>query len=119
MQVAMVRWRNQCPAATRIALAVMSACIAACASSASSGTKPSTPATEAALSKMFSDSLGKAEFSCRDGGSRYDFICQGRYVPFDRTEGVVAHRIGVSVSHYFEGEPVFAISVLRDDTERK
>ena len=76
----------------------------------------SIPQAEAALAKMFSDDSGKANFSCADGGGRYDFICQGRYVPVDRSEGVVAHRIGASVSHYYEGEPVFAISVLRDGT---
>ena len=58
-------------------------------------------------------------FSCRDGDSRHQFICQGRYVPVDPNDGVVAHRIGVSVSHYYEGKPVFAISVLRDETARK
>jgi hypothetical protein len=79
----------------------------------------SIPKAEAALAKMFSDTSGKAEFSCTDGGDTYEFICQGRYVPIDRRERVVAHRIGASVSHYFEGEPVFAISVLRDASAQK
>jgi hypothetical protein len=63
---------------------------------------------------MFSDSSGKAEFTCSAGGIRYDYICDGRYVPFDRTQRVIAHRIGANLSHYFEGEPVFAISVIKD-----
>jgi len=79
----------------------------------------SIPQAEAALAKMFSDTSGKAEFTCADGGDRYEFICQGRYVPIDRSERVVAHRIGASVSHYFEGEPVFAISILREGSAQK
>ena len=79
----------------------------------------SIPKAEAALAKMFSDTSGRAEFTCTDGGDRYEFICQGRYTPIDRSERIVAHRIGASVSHYFEGEPVFAISVLRDVPAQK
>lgn len=90
--------------------------VPACMSSAQSPRTRSLPIpkAEAALAKMFTDTSGKAEFSCTDGGDRYEFICQGRYVPIDRSERIVAHRIGASVSHYFEGEPVFAITVLRD-----
>lgn len=119
MRASTVRVRDQVPAATYVVMAVALAFLAACARRAPSEKKLSIPAAEAALSKMFSDTSGKAAFSCSDGGGRYDFICQGRYVPVDRSEGVVAHRIGVSVSHYYEGEPVFAISVLRDGTAQK
>ena len=102
-----------------VALPFVTACAQLASSDATSGPKLSIPAAEAGLAKMFSDTSGKATFSCTDGGRRYDFICQGRYVPVNRNESVVAHRIGVSVSHYFEGEPVFAISVLRDGAARK
>lgn len=80
--------------------------------------KPSVKEAEAELVKMFSDSVGKAEFNCIAGGSRYDYICDGRYVPFDRTDRVVAHRIGANLSHYFEDKPVFAISVIRDSAKK-
>ena len=102
-------------------VSVLMAFVPACTSSAQSPRTRSLsiPKAEAALAKMFSDTSGKAEFSCTDGGDRYEFICQGRYVPIDRSERVVAHRIGASVSHYFEGEPVFAISVLRDGSAQK
>ena len=95
--------------------------VPACTSSARSPRTRtlSIPKAEAALAKMFTDTSGKAEFSCTDGGDRYEFICQGRYVPIDRSEGIVAHRIGASVSHYFEGEPVFAITVLREGSAQK
>jgi hypothetical protein len=106
-----------------LGMAVAVPFIAACTSRGSSNTsggspqkKLSIPQAEAGLAKMFSDDSGKATFSCTDGGGRYDFICQGRYVPVSSSESVVAHRIGASVSHYFEGEPVFAIAVLRDGT---
>jgi hypothetical protein len=114
--------RKQTPAATCVAIAAMFAFIAACGRSASpekNEKKLSIPEAEAGLSKMFSDTSGKAEFSCSDGGDRYDVICQGRYLPVDRNEPVIAHRIGASVSHYYEGKPVFAISVLRDRTAQK
>ena len=93
---------------------------AACTSSAQSpqsGRKLSIPEAEAGLAKMFSDASGKAAFSCTEGNGRHEFICQGKYVPVARGERIVAHRIGVSVSHYFEGEPVFAIAVLRDGSK--
>lgn len=99
-----------------VAMAVVLPFITACANRAASEEKKtlSIPDAEAALSKMFSDTSGNATFSCADGGGRYDFICQGRYVPVDQSDGVVAHRIGASISHYHEGKPVFAITVLRD-----
>jgi hypothetical protein len=40
-------------------------------------------------------------------------------VPIDRTLPVFTQRIGASLSHYFEGEPVFAIVVLRDGATKK
>lgn len=88
---------------------------AGCSQIGTAGTKkPTVKEAEAAFGKMFSDSSGKAEFTCSAGGIRYDYICDGRYLPFDRTQRVIAHRIGANLSHYFEGEPVFAISVIKN-----
>ncbi len=107
--------------ATHVAVFGMLTVAAGCASSAasdartdSSEKKLSVPEAEAGLSRMFSDSSGNATFSCGVGSGRHEFICQGRYVPINPSEPVIAHRIGVSVSHYEEGKPVFAIVVLRD-----
>jgi hypothetical protein len=99
-----------------VALPLTAACVSSASSDAGAASKKklSIREAEAGLSKMFTDGSGKADFSCADGGGRYEFICKGRYVPVDRNEGVVAHRIGASVSHYYEGEPVFAITVLRE-----
>jgi hypothetical protein len=93
---------------------------AAEATRATTEKKLSIPDAEAALARMFSDTEGKANFACSDGGNtRYEFICNGRYTPIDPSDGVVAHKIGVSVSHYEEGKPVFAIQVIRDGTTAK
>ena len=76
--------------------------------------KPTVKEAEAVFVKMFSDASGKAAFTCTAGGGRYDYICDGRYVPSDRAGRVIAQRIGANLSHYFEGEPVFAITVIKD-----
>lgn len=97
-----------------IALAACTTSASSAPNSAATAPKLSIPEAEAGLAKMFTDDEGKATFSCTDGGTRYAFICYGRYVSNDPSDGVVEHRIGVNVSHYFEGKPVFAIQVLRD-----
>ena len=73
----------------------------------------SSAETEAGLAKMFTDEGGKASFTCLAGDDRNEYICEGSYVPFDRSQPTVKQRLGVSVSHYEEGKPVFAIRVVR------
>lgn len=98
----------------------MLALAAACAADVvERGPKLSAKETEDAMAKMFSDTSGTARFSCAPGDGRHEYICQGRYVPIDRTQPAFAQRIGVSVSHYFEGKPEFAIAVLRDGAAKK
>ena len=100
-----------------IALAMAGACTTSASSNPSGAEakkKLTIPEAEEGLAKMFTDDEGKATFSCTEGTGKHEFICHGRYVPVDPSDGVVEHRIGVSVSHYFEGKPVFAIAVLRD-----
>jgi hypothetical protein len=92
----------------------------ACTSRANSD-KPtlSSAETEAELAKMFTDAGGKASFTCLAGDERNQYICDGNYVPFDRNQPTVKQRLGVSVSHYEEGKPVFAIRVVRNGPSNK
>lgn len=54
----------------------------------------------------------------RAASAQISRFCDGRYVPFDCTDRVVAHRIGANLSHDFEGKPVFALSVIRDSAKK-
>jgi hypothetical protein len=81
--------------------------------------KLSVTETEAGLTKMFTDAAGKAAFKCRPASGRDDYICDGIYSPFDQSQPLVKQRIGASLSHYHEGEPVFAIRVLRGNASEK
>ena len=81
--------------------------------------KLSITETEAGLARMFTDAAGEAAFACRAGNGRDDYVCDGIYTPFDRSQPRVKQRIGASLSHYYEGKPVFAIRVLRGNTSEK
>jgi hypothetical protein len=96
------------------AVAISIVCAAACVTRADAD-KPalSKADTEAGLARMFTDAGGQASFTCGDGDERSQYICDGNYVPFDRSEATVKQRFGVSLSHYEDGKPVFAIRAVR------
>jgi len=102
--------------AAAISLAFATACVATAKSD-----KPtmSVADTEAGLAKMFTDAGGTASFTCHDGDERSQYICDGVYVPVDRREPTVKQRFGVSLSHYEDGKPVFAIRTVRGSTSEK
>ena len=92
----------------------------ACTASADSNKRTlSIAETESGLAKMFTDAGGTASFTCLAGDERNQFLCDGQYVPFDRSQPTVKQRLGVSLSHYQEGAPVFAIRVIRNKPSDK